>query len=81
MNVEVRHNTIRIITMKLLQHYPKKWIRDHKQHKSDMTIHYDTIIKPIFKIGIIPPNKPLWLLILYLIHQERNYLWNLQHRF
>jgi hypothetical protein len=28
---------------------PKKWIRDHKQQKSDMTIHYDTTIKPILR--------------------------------
>jgi hypothetical protein len=36
----------------------KKWIKDHKQQKSDTTIHYDTTIKPIFRIGVIPPNKP-----------------------
>jgi hypothetical protein len=60
---------------------PKKWVKDHKQHISDTTTHYDTTIKPIFRTRVIPPNKPLWLLILYVIHQEKNYLQNLQHRF
>jgi hypothetical protein len=46
-----------------------------------MTIHYDTTIKPILKLRIIPPNKPLWLLVLYLIHQEKNYLRSLQQWF
>jgi hypothetical protein len=53
---------------------PKKWIKDHKKQKCDMTTHYDMIVKPIFKTTIIPPNKPLWLLTLYLTHQEKNYL-------
>jgi predicted double-glycine peptidase len=34
---------------KIIIAIPKKWIRDHKQPKSDMTTHYDTIIKPIFR--------------------------------
>jgi hypothetical protein len=60
---------------------PKKWIRDHKQHISDTTIHYDTKIKPIFRTRVVPLNKPSWLPILYLTHQEKNYLQNLQHQF
>ncbi len=28
------------------------------------------------RLGVIPPHKPLWLLALYLTHQENN-LWNL----
>ncbi len=59
---------------------PKKWIRDHKQQKSDTTIHYGTTIKPILRTWVIPPNKPLWPLVLYLTHQENNYLWNLQQQ-
>ncbi len=53
---------------------PKKWIKDYKQQKCDMTTCYDTTIKPISRTTIIPPNKPLWPPTLYLIHQEKNYL-------
>jgi hypothetical protein len=62
---------------KIIGVVPKKWIRDHKQQISDTTIHYDTTIKPIFRIGVIPLNKPLWPPFSYLIHQEKNYLRNL----
>jgi hypothetical protein len=37
----------------------KKWIRDHKQQKSDTTTHYDTTIKPISRTRVISHNKPL----------------------
>ncbi len=50
---------------------PKKWIRDHEHQKCVTTTHYDMTIKPISRIGIIPPHKPLWLQVLYLIHQEK----------
>jgi hypothetical protein len=47
---------------------PKEWIRFHNQHENDTTTHYDITFKPIFKIRVIPPNKPLWLLVSYLAH-------------
>jgi hypothetical protein len=59
---------------KIIVALSKKWIRDHKQQISDTTIHHDIIVKPIFKIGVIPLNKPLWPPISYLIHQGKNYL-------
>jgi hypothetical protein len=59
---------------KIIVALPKKGIRYHKQHISDMTIHYDMTIQPIFRIRVIPLNEPLWSLIPYPIHQENNYL-------
>jgi hypothetical protein len=59
-NEKVRCNTIRIATMKSLQHNLKKWIKDRKQQKCDMTTHYNMIVKRISRTTVIPPNKPLW---------------------
>jgi len=44
---EAQHN--KNYNGEIITSLPKKWIRDHKQHKSDTTIHYDTIIKPILR--------------------------------
>ncbi len=57
---------------KIITTLPKKWIRDHKQQKDDMTTQFDMTVKPISRIGVIPPNTSLWAPVLYLIHQEKN---------
>jgi hypothetical protein len=43
---EAQHN--KNYNNKIIIALPKKWIRDHKQQKSDMTTHYDMTFKPIF---------------------------------
>jgi hypothetical protein len=60
---------------------PKKWITDNKRKKSDTCTHYDLIVKSISRIGLISPHKLLWPPVLYLIHQEKNHLRDLQQRF
>jgi hypothetical protein len=56
---------------------PKKLMRDNKEWKRAMTIHYDTKIKAILNTKIIMPMKPLWLPIVCLSHQENNNLRNI----
>ncbi len=75
---EAKHN--KNYDGEIITSLPKKWIRDHEHQKCVTTTHHDMTIKPISRIGI-PPHKPLWLQVLYLIHQEKNFLRNLQQRF
>jgi hypothetical protein len=57
---------------------PKKWINNHKYQIGDMNTQYDTTDNIICRTRVIPPHKPLWPLILYLIHQEKNLLRDMQ---
>jgi hypothetical protein len=54
-----------------MAHIPKKLIRDNKERKSAMTIHYDARIKKNPNMNIIVHMKPLWPLTLYLTHKKR----------
>jgi hypothetical protein len=56
---------------------PKKSIRDNKEWKSAMTIHYDARMKTFPNTKIIMHMRPLWPLTLYLTHKKKNNLRNM----
>ncbi len=56
----------------------KKWINDHTHQIGHMNIQYDMTYNVICMTRVIPPHKPSWPPVLYLIHQKKNLLRDMQ---